>query len=103
MPKRPTPVSTGDLVAAPCVLLRGYTPGSSVPQFTTDEAPGAWRNGTKVSKVGSVPGDAHQDGARARVLGSIGPTPGRLYGYFVEWDDMPDVPTFIAGPRLALV
>ena len=62
------------------------------------------RRGTRVSKIASVPGDTHQDGARATVVGSIGPVPyqDRLvtYGYFVEWDDLPGVPVAISSWRI---
>ena len=75
--------------------------------FTTEQAPGAWLNGTRVAKCQSAPGDAHQDGALATVLGSMGPADvddghGPSYAYFVEWDDHPGVPVGIAGWRLRL-
>lgn len=72
--------------------------------FTTNEAEGAIRNGTRVVKVGREAGDSHDDGAPARVIGSLGPIPFRgmteVYGYWVEWDDMPEVPVFIVGHRI---
>jgi hypothetical protein len=69
--------------------------------FDPSEAPGAWPNGTKVRKANSEPGDGHRDGALAVVRGSVGPDPRWGYfGYFVEWDDLPGVPVFIASPRL---
>ena len=72
--------------------------------FTTKEAPGALRNGTIVEKINSEPRDTHRDGARAMIVGSVGPVDDlRLpakYGYFVVWDDMPGVPVFIAGHRI---
>ena len=74
--------------------------------FTRNEAPGALRNGTLVEKVNSKPGDTHQDGARATIVGSLGPHkwsaphPTSKYGYFVVWDDIPGVPVFIAGERI---
>jgi hypothetical protein len=46
------------------------------------------RNGTRVYKIASEPGDKHRDGALATVLGSIH-DPDLGYGYFVEWDDLP--------------
>ena len=81
-------------------------PRVSKAMFTTAEAPGAWRNGTRVVKCESAPGDAHQDGALATVLGSHGPVAldGRppAYAYFVEWDDYPGLPVGIAAWRLRL-
>lgn len=72
--------------------------------FTTQEAPGAIRNARRIEKVNSEPGDAHPDGTKGRVLGSIGPFyDARLpspYAYFVDWDDMPGVPVAIAGHRI---
>lgn len=70
--------------------------------FTRDQARGAWANGTRVSKCGSVTGDHHQDGALATVVGSMGPYQGR-YGYFVEWDDLPGWPVGVSSERLTLV
>jgi hypothetical protein len=79
--------------------------------FTNNQAPGAMRNGTRVKKVGTDdPNDGHKDGDRATVLGSIGPFQvkslnggEKAWGYFVEWDDMPGAPCFIACWRLAKV
>jgi hypothetical protein len=72
--------------------------------FTSDEAPGALRNGTIVEKINSELDDTHGDGARATIVGSVGPLDDpRLaskYSYFVEWDDMPGAPVFIAGERI---
>jgi hypothetical protein len=104
MPKLPTPRTTRELLSLPPAAVttlgqigQGYQ-GS--PQYTTDEAPGAWRNGSRVIKTNSVPKDAHQDGAPAVVLGSLGDS--GFYGYFVEWEDTPGIPTFVAGDRLVL-
>jgi hypothetical protein len=73
-----------------------------VVDFTTDQAPGAMANGTRVRKVNSAAGDTHHDGAGALVLGSVGPALGR-YGYYVEWDDHPGIPVFIASDRLEAI
>ena len=72
---------------------------------TTDEAPGAMPNGTKVVKILTGRGDAHRNGDVAIVRGSIGPFENLAarYGYWVEWDDTPGVPVFIAGNRLEAV
>lgn len=94
---------------APILLLKDRPAGYQGPvEYTTDEAPGAWPNGTRVRKRGSDSTDAHQDGAGAVVVGSIGPMPAGqpyagTYGYFVSWDDTPGVPALIAGPRLERV
>lgn len=45
------------------------------------------------------------------VIGSVGPVkPGPdiplkmvgKFGYFIRWDDLPDVPVFVAGPKIDL-
>lgn len=72
----------------------------------TEEAPGAWKNGTRVAKVKDDPGDTHTLGAPATILGSVGPmtVEGRkVYGYFVEWDDCPGIPVFVADYKIAPV
>lgn len=101
------PKSTRDLFAdgGPDMLpLKDAGPGYSGPaDYTNDEAPGAWPNGTRVRKRNADATDAHQDGAPAVVVGSIGPhpeLPGAVFGYFVVWDDTPGVPTFIIDRRL---
>jgi hypothetical protein len=73
--------------------------------FSTAEAPGALRNGTRVEKTDYRLTDTHHVGAKARVLGSLGPLPEweglkNVFGYFVEWEDMPGVPVFIVGNRI---
>ncbi len=72
--------------------------------YSTNQAEGAIPNGTVIEKVGSEGGDAHKDGARGRVLGSIGPSkvPGYddVYAYFVVWDDMPGVPVGVRELRI---
>ena len=75
--------------------------------FTTAQASGAWPNGSRVAKCRSAPGDAHQDGALATVVGSVGPADvadghGPAYAYFVEWDDYRGLPVGIASWRLLL-
>lgn len=69
---------------------------------TDSEAAGAWPNGTRVCKLGSDPGDTHKDGAPATVVGSVGPDEDGTFGYFVRWDDLPDLHVFCTGTRLAL-
>jgi hypothetical protein len=75
------------------------------PVYTQAQAAGAWANGTKVVKVGSDSTDGHQDGSRAKVVGSVGPfkPPNPRYFYFVTWEDRPDVPCGIASHRIKQV
>ncbi|KKK91658.1 hypothetical protein LCGC14_2710750, partial [marine sediment metagenome] len=72
--------------------------------FTTKQAPGGIPNGAVVEKVSSEPGDSHPDGARATVVGSLGPIDDDClpdpYFYFVEWEDQPGVPVGIGGNRV---
>lgn len=64
-------------------MLRPY-PGWH-GMFTRNQAPGAYRNGTRVVKIATDVGDTHPLGATATVLGSLyHPKVG--FGYFVEWD-----------------
>lgn len=60
-----------------------------------------------MEKTLSEDGDTHGDGARAKVVGSIGPLndPGlpAPYAYFVEWLDLPGVPVGIGGHRIRVV
>lgn len=70
--------------------------------YSTSQAEGAIPNGTRVMKCGSESGDGHPDGSLAVVIGSAGPAPHpktreMIYGYWVVWDDHPNVPCFIAG------
>lgn len=75
--------------------------------FTREEARGALRNGTRVEKTEFAPTDGHQIGAKAIILGSLGPIEfegnPQLYGYFVEWDDRPGIPCFITSTRIRQV
>lgn len=56
--------------------------------------------GARVIKINSQPDDAHGDGALAHVADILGPDAIGGFGYFVRWDDIPEVPVFIAGSRL---
>lgn len=60
-----------------------------VGAFTRNEALGAWRNGTRLEKVKSEDGDAHELGDECAVLGSM-VHQGQL-AYFVEWDGNPGI------------
>ncbi|MFQ5874778.1 MAG: hypothetical protein ACE5JL_13425 [Dehalococcoidia bacterium] len=71
--------------------------------FTTDQAPGAIPNGTRVEKINSEPGDGHPDGTTGRVIGSVAVEDPRLparYVYFVEWVDLPAVPVAVGDNRI---
>lgn len=68
--------------------------------FTRDEAIGAEKNGTIMEKINTHGNDAHKDGSRCRVIGSILDEDTNTHGYFVVWDDRPKVACFIAGIRL---
>lgn len=73
--------------------------------YSTNEAAGALPNGTLVAKTNSKPEDTHRDGARATVIGSIGPIyiGGQpLYGYWVRWESQVLPPVFIVGNRIKL-
>jgi hypothetical protein len=65
--------------------------------------------GALVEKVNSKPDDAHRDGARARITMAVGQMPEDskempgVWGYFVEWEDIPGIPVFIAGNRIRLI
>lgn len=76
--------------------------------YRTDQAPGAWPNGSRVRKAVFVSGDTHKVGALATVIGSVGPVPHLPLGcfaYFVEWDDHPGVACCVGNQagRLELV
>jgi hypothetical protein len=67
-------------------------------QFTTDQAEGAYPNGTRVRKVNADSGDQTRNGAIGTVLGSI--TGRGMLGYFIEWDAMPRAAFFLASHRI---
>ena len=66
--------------------------------YSSDEAKGALRNGTRVEKQNSEPKDGHPNGERGEIMGSMGPLDvpilGCRYGYFVMWDGTPGIPVF---------
>lgn len=79
---------------------------------------GRWDNGTRIRKVGTEPGDTHQDGALGTIVGALGPSTASQraesiialdkngvdgdieYIYWVEWDDMPGIPVAITDNRI---
>lgn len=81
-------------------LVRQHEPGDQAV-YPRCQAPGAWRNGTRVAKIHTKPGDGHRDGARATVVASL--PMDAAYFYFVRWDDRPEVPVGIASHRLRLL
>lgn len=62
--------------------------------------------GSRVRKSVRREGDAHGVGALARTVSfPMGPVElegKQVYGYFVEWDDVPGVPVFVAGDAIEL-
>jgi len=76
--------------------------------FTRGEAPGAFKNGTRIRKVLFEKGDGHPIGALGTVLGSIrAPAEVRAqfpaagpYFYFVEWDARPRVAVGVASAKI---
>lgn len=76
-----------------------------VGMFSRNEALGAIPNNTRISKVWSEPGDAHEIGELGTVLGSV-ICPPELgsevkYLYFVEWDDMPKTSVAVIDKKIA--
>lgn len=71
-------------------------------EYVTDQAPGAYANGSKLAKINSEGFDAHGDGDVCTVIGSVLAPNGEI-GYFVEWEDMPGLATFITAERVTPV
>jgi len=92
--------------------------GETIVEVYVGKDKGRWPEGTRVRKVCSQPGDAHEDGALGTIVGALGPTsPSQRaeliielakkgvngdveYFYWVEWDDMPGIPVGIADCRI---
>ena len=79
--------------------------------YTTNEAEGAWPNGSFVRKANSQPGDGTADGVVGQVVGSLDARsvgPWAAFAYFVRWPHFPH-PVFCVDtnrdgtPRLELV
>lgn len=78
---------------------------------------GRWPKGTRVKKINSRPGDCHPDGAPGTIVGALGPLSASeraeliMVGmaeeveclYWVEWDDLPGMPTGIADYRIEVI
>lgn len=64
--------------------------------------------GTRIVKTNTDGDDTHKDGDPGMVVGILGQMPEDcpetalrgIWGYFVEWDDIPGVPVFVAGTRI---
>ena len=79
-------------------------------QYVTCEMPGALRNGTRVRKVRSEPGDGNRDGSRGTVLGSLQmPDMGNIptdrgmkvkFLYFIRWDRMSNIAVGVLDTKL---
>lgn len=72
--------------------------------FSRDQAAGAIPNGTRISKVLSEIGDAHEIGELGTVLGSM-PMAGLGFDgdffYWIEWDNMPKVVVGVTDKKIA--
>lgn len=79
-------------------------------------ADGKLPKGSRVRKVDSLPGDTHQDGALATVVGALGPANHQIKAelrrrglkevewiYWVEWDDLPGMPVGITENRIEAI
>ena len=94
------------------------TPADDAPTVIVGGDEGEWPKGTRVEKINSEPDDTHRDGAKASIVGALGPAPpavraemlakgevkqDALFVYWVEWDDLPGIPVAIADYRLKLL
>lgn len=76
--------------------------------FTRATAPGAIPSDTRVVKVVTEKGDAHPNGSKGVILGSIGPLPDKAsqwYGkraYFIEWDARPKTAIAVVDFKIAV-
>ena len=79
---------------------------------------GRWPKGTRIRKVGTKPGDSHQNGTLGTIVGALGPITASQraeviidlakqgingdieYIYWVEWDDTPGIPVAITDCRI---
>ena len=70
--------------------------------YVETQAEGAIANGARVRKRVAEEGDSQPVGAMATVLGSVGPfaEPGTRYGYFVQWDEIPNVAVFVVDWKI---
>lgn len=83
-------------------LLRDYDPEThGEVLYVPGQAEGAVPNGTRVRKVRSEPGDTFEDGVEGVILASH--MISGEFGYFVAFDEYPEVPCFIVGHRLMAV
>jgi len=98
--------------------MKRHPEGTRTMKIIVGQDKGRWPKGTRVRKVGSQPGDSHQDGALGAIVGALGPTTASLraeliidlakrgingdveYIYWVEWDDTPGIPVAITDNRI---
>lgn len=73
----------------------GWTGG-----FTTKEALGAYRNGTRIVKATSEDHDCHPNGSLGTVLGSL-VHPEKGVAYFIEWDARPKCAVLVIAWKIA--
>lgn len=76
--------------------------GSKGECYVVSHVEGAYANDSRITKVVQEDEDAHPVGAMATVIGSVGPIESGEFGYFVRWDDMPDVAVFVRGRKIRL-
>jgi hypothetical protein len=81
--------------------------GGGAYSYCTRQAPGALLNGVRVTKANYEPGDAHRPGDLGTIVGSLGPADYKehknAYGYFIRWDDNPDLVVAVCSWRLKAV
>jgi len=89
------------------VLLAAMPPEFNIKEhpgyngvFTTNEADGAYPNGTRIVKSRSEEGDATPTGTKGTVLGSIRQEPIPFPMYFVEWDNRPKFAVAVIGLKI---
>lgn len=83
------------------VLLDMATPRPGwLGGFTTMEAPGAYRNGTRIVKATSEDHDCHPNGSLGTVLGSV-LHPDLGIAYFIEWDARPKCAVLVIAFKIA--
>ena len=81
--------------------------------YVDAQAQGAIPNGARFVKVAGEPDDTHALGEMGVVIGGVGPIdpddlslPEKIrggYGYWVAWDDMPDIPVFLMSYKIAQI
>ena len=98
--------------------MKRHSEGTRIMGIYIGKDKGRWAKGTRIRKVGTKPGDSHQDGALGTIVGALGPTTASQraaaiihldkygvngdveYIYWVEWDDTPGIPVAITDNRI---